>query len=489
MTRTLTPRFSPSSVALCLLALLVLGYCCVRAVYVPFTHDESYSYLHWAQQPLLAIVTYEHGALANNHLVNTLAMKVMGMLSDAPLALRTPVLIACAFWLWGAARVSRLLAGDGLAPFAFALLVCNPFVLDYFAVARGYGFAMAFLVWAIDSALRFIDDDMRQSRALKLALLTVGAVVSCFPFLIAAASLLAALCLALACRIRRRELDRRQVAAALLPSIFVFAASALVSAPILLRLATQGEFHFGSDAGFWKGTVGSIVRNSYYDPSSSDMSGVGIVLAAVGLALAVAAFALHARRPEHGGRATRVLLLALLPLIAGLASTLQSVLLGTPYLYERTAIFFLPMFTLLLIASLASLPSRFAAIAGKALLGASAVLLVIHLGRRAQWESMICGLWEADVPAMLQALDKERDGKNGVRLGIDWSYEPSINYYRQRLGHDWLLPVTRDGMRGQAYDFYYHGSTLSQPKRPSRPTVEIRRFAVSDTLLLRAKSP
>src|SRR5437879_11613146 len=40
------------------------------------------------------------------------------------------------------------------------------------------------------------------------------------------------------------------------------------------------------------------------------------------------------------------------------------------------------------------------------------------------------------------------------RLGIDWLFEPSINYYLRRNGWTSIAPVTRDGPRGP-YDAYY----------------------------------
>jgi len=41
-----------------------------------------------------------------------------------------------------------------------------------------------------------------------------------------------------------------------------------------------------------------------------------------------------------------------------------------------------------------------------------------------------------------------------VRLGINWLFEPTVNFYRETLQLDWLLPVDRRGFTAED-DYIY----------------------------------
>ena len=42
-----------------------------------------------------------------------------------------------------------------------------------------------------------------------------------------------------------------------------------------------------------------------------------------------------------------------------------------------------------------------------------------------------------------------------LRLGAEWIYQPTVNYYLSRHGIDWLEPMTRREFEG-SYDFYFY---------------------------------
>jgi hypothetical protein len=48
----------------------------------------------------------------------------------------------------------------------------------------------------------------------------------------------------------------------------------------------------------------------------------------------------------------------------------------------------------------------------------------------------------------------EEHGSPTIRLGIDWWFAPTINFYRVTQDLIWLEPVTRKGLEGE-YDYYY----------------------------------
>ena len=461
-------------------ALLVFGYSCARAAELAFTHDESYSYLHWSRQPLVDILLYEHGADANNHLLNTLALKVVAKFGDSPFVLRLPILLMHAAWLWGAARVTRLMTTEATWPFAFALLVCNPFVLDYFAVARGYGYGLAFMIWGLNAALRVCADARgERRRALAFGLCMVGASVSCFVFALVACASLAALIIVESLKagsLRQALVDQRPVFAA-------YGAFAVLCTPMVIKVA-RDESNFGTTLGFWSGTVASLVERSLYGLVQGDTTLAGVLLAAFGLLLALIALITKNRGARAPKARRRLAFLLLLIVFAGFGAGLQSLVTGTLALFERTAIFFLPLYALVLVATLADFGAGRLRSIARTVLCVFGIGLGVHLASSAQLRTMASGEWESEVPAMLDRLDQARDpSQEHVRLAIEQIFEPNVNYYREQRGYRWLAKVTRDGLRGGDFDFYYFTSVLEKDERPDVRTDVLARFAQSRTEL------
>jgi hypothetical protein len=131
-------------VGLTTVALLTMwSYVIVRATRVSFTNDEAISYgiIHGAR-------TFVE--TANNQWLNTQLMRVSQyMFGQSELALRFPNVAA--FGLYGAASVVLLSRVRRLEARAvgFALLLVNPFLIEFFALARGYGLSLAFTATAV----------------------------------------------------------------------------------------------------------------------------------------------------------------------------------------------------------------------------------------------------------------------------------------------------------------------------------------------------
>jgi hypothetical protein len=85
----------------------------------------------------------------------------------------------------------------------------------------------------------------------------------------------------------------------------------------------------------------------------------------------------------------------------------------------------------------------------------------------------------------LQTIEKLNMKKGSKTLGISWTLEPSVNYYRETKSLYWLKPVNRDGISG-AYDYYLFfdedSNQLNQQK-----TIKIKRFARNKLNLRQSK--
>jgi len=131
-----------------LLGTLVFIYASYRSVILDFTHDESSTFLKSVQLSVWEIISYQNAGDANNHILNTLLMKLSNAIfGPQEWALRLPNILAHGlFVLFSYFIVQRTLSKSFVALLTFALINLNPYLLDFFSVARGYGLGMGLMM-------------------------------------------------------------------------------------------------------------------------------------------------------------------------------------------------------------------------------------------------------------------------------------------------------------------------------------------------------
>jgi hypothetical protein len=155
-----------------------------RAATQSFVIDEGYSYqLYVGHQPFSLFRYYD----ANLHVLHTLlcwvSVRLFGL---SELTFRLPSLLGCAVYFGGVLRLSGLLFPDGWRRLVVVIvLTANPLIQDHMSVGRGYGLALAFLVWAFCEAIS------ATPRLPWLAVLLALSIASNFTFLFPAVALLA----------------------------------------------------------------------------------------------------------------------------------------------------------------------------------------------------------------------------------------------------------------------------------------------------------
>ena len=108
-------------------------YIIARSFMVPITHDEAYSYLLVKTNYIVAMA-----GTANTHWINSLGMKLGSLLlGDDPWQLRLFSMMAWLLYGFSAIRISEKLKNKLLGFALFTCLVANPFLLDFFSLARG----------------------------------------------------------------------------------------------------------------------------------------------------------------------------------------------------------------------------------------------------------------------------------------------------------------------------------------------------------------
>lgn len=397
-----------------------------RAATYPFTHDESLSYGIFTSQP-------QWGPGPNNHLLNTLLMRgCAALFGTSELSLRLPNVLALLVYLAFVLLLLERFAHPLTRLAGFVLLALNPFVLDFFAVARGYGLAMAFLMGALYCFARGHDGSPRW---LYFAL-AAGAVsvTASYAFVNAFVPLAAAVLWLLV----RRRLIRQGILATAATGLFLL----LVGLEVL-RFGQNGLLFFGGHSGFIADTLLSLVQCTLYGPMRGDTALVAIVLAAFSGLLALAM--VQARR----GASFFSLLLVVLSIAVALP-VVENALLGTPFPVERAALYYVPLFAVTLLSALR----------GQAAVVLSAAIVLAggwNFARTFDVHTNFTWPYDAHNREVLEIVDRDRAGRP-VQLGNSWMLEPSLNHYRFTRHYTWLAPLTREPISGSedyAYGFVH----------------------------------
>ena len=174
-----------------------------RAIRVPLTYDEAAAFLRYIAADPLSLFDF---SVATNHLLNTLLTKLFSTLAGtSEVVLRMPSLIGYGLYLYFSLLILRRLTYRAIAIAAFLLLNVNPYLLDYFALSRGYGLSLGLLSGAIFFLLELVGDpepglppNRHLPRALALATAAVMANFSLLNVYLAIAGIgLLAACVAL----------------------------------------------------------------------------------------------------------------------------------------------------------------------------------------------------------------------------------------------------------------------------------------------------
>jgi hypothetical protein len=143
--RSLTRPPQLSLLLYVLVTLVLWGFVWVHAFGMDMTHDEAYSFRLIKTNYFIALF-----GTANNHWLNSFFMEIFNdLFGDAPGWVRLHSVLAFPFFAWALYRLGSLIKVRGAAVVFWALVLFNPYVLDFFSLARGYGLAMTFQAWGL----------------------------------------------------------------------------------------------------------------------------------------------------------------------------------------------------------------------------------------------------------------------------------------------------------------------------------------------------
>lgn len=437
------------------ISLVVLGLAVHRATVTSFSHDESYTYLHYPEASFTDIVLHKH-AYTNNHLLNTLGMKYAWQwFGDSELSLRLPNLAALALWLVYAIRILRPL-WPPLAIGGLLLLCANPYLIELFTLARGYGLSFGFFLMAQYHLARALTGPGMKHLGL-FHIASVLAALSNFTLLTAyvAGLLLYYLAPLFMGHGEHGPRSRRS---------HVQGLAMLVAAFLVLRTPVQqvmanNAFDFGGKGGLFADTVGTWAR--------SFLPGIGVgaglmlgmqVLISLVVAVPVVILVRQALLRNTDFLRAHVVMLVLSTVLLGtcIGAELQHWLFGVDRMAGRFAMFLVPSLVLLM-PLLLSLPGS---TAGKwcaaGVLASCAAWCALRFPDHFGPDHSVEWAYDLRTKEAMEVLvsDHRARGKPGeiVHIGNTWLFEPTINYYTRSRDLVWLAGAHRNGF--EASDDY-----------------------------------
>jgi hypothetical protein len=462
-----------------LLSALLFIYIVLRAWLVPITIDEVITYREFVQDSWWHIITYYHCS-ANNHLLNTLLMKVFAIAGNSPFVLRLPNVLLFVLYLFYSWRLSALIPGKLQQICAFLLLNVNPFMLDFFALARGYGMALSLMMaslYHVMAAYRQKGNIARDiNRVLLFGVLAMLANFSMLNYFL----LLSALLLAIAVLKGNGSYGIKYISG-LAPHVAILAYISF----IIFRLQKSGALYYGGTRGFFDDTLASLIRYGSYSlaHTAEEVRSVQyFVIAIICIAFAAAVW-LVIKRQLH----RYAFLWMPLYFITGLfaAIELQHILFNSPFAIQRTGIYFIPLFALLLIGMAQTMPGRIENIffIAFAALGLAVLFRSINTSYTMAWKE------DASAPVVLTDLHKAYNSiKHPLQLQVFWIEYPALAYNEYRNKTDTWLACTGQIVKDTSdidhgADFYYVPESVL-PKLNWPVAIE-KSYASSGMLLLR----
>ncbi len=441
------------TIVMALMGLTILAASIYRAAAASFTHDEAFSYNHYITLSYVEILSHTH-AFTNNHLLNTLGMKLCDQLfGSSEIALRLPNLLALALFLYYAARLLLKLP-PWIAIGGFVVLGTNSFMLELFTLARGYGISFGFMLMALFHLVRSVQKGRLRDIVL-FHLASVLATLGNFTLLNVHLAGLVTLYIVLIARVALGDVPRKYLVPVTITNAAMLAISTAVLWMPIRHTLEQNTLDFGGKSGFFSSTVSTWVMSLF--PTLHIVEPVMIGFYIMIVLITLCALGASIRRFIRGDVAfltqwTTLPVVAFVLTLTCLFMEIQHFLFGVDRLIGRFALFLLPLLVLLIVEILALQHARGWKKATSTGMALAALWSAISCSRSfgpyhsVEWQYDVR---TKDVVAAI-AMDMNASDHHGppVHVGVNWLFEPTMNFYRIQMGLEEIQPLDKNGETG-----------------------------------------
>jgi len=470
---------------------LIFSYIFTKASITSFTHDESFTYLHYPHTSFMELISFSDWFM-NNHIMNSISMKYSEQLfGNSELALRLPNLLSLLIFLFYGFKLFQR-KHPILLISVFILLSTNVMLIDLFGLARGYGLSCGFMVMSLYHFLTYLSS----SKKINLysfhfaALLAVLSHFTLLPFYVALLGIFSLLKLLHA---RFDSVESFHLLKDNKPHFFPLLINIIILYEPVRRALIYGQLNVGGKEGFFANTISDFVKiiMNGLPLSPFVITCLQIFFTLIVLIPFFISILKFVKNEESFFKEYKNLIVTnTLLLIILLILILNHHLLGADFPTDRFIISLFPLFIIqfgffLDFLSTGSL-SRVTIIVCCifSLMGATSFIAKTDHYTYSPWE------YDAETKNMIHFLTAYRkinsDTSKNVKIGINWLFEPTINFYRKTEKIDWLLPVDRNGL-SEDDDYVYTFKQSILMLDTSKYDI-IKNFKKTKTVLIKVKT-
>jgi len=457
-----------------LFILIAFSYTCIRAYVLSLTHDEAITFLNHVRGSLFDIFAYRRPLMSNNHLLNTILVKIFSNLfGTSEFVIRIPALIGHGLYLIGVYKILNLFLRGRFLLLGTCLLICHPLMLDLFSCARGFSLGLGFLILGLYYFFKGIKGSefgqhMKDNvfAAIMFALSTLSHLAFLNVFLSVMVVFVLSELIALfkkgpSINLVSKQNTYKKVFFTVVPSsLFLLM---IYTYPVVKMMRAGSEFTYGGTNGFWQDTITSLIGVTLYKPFLN----ANIILFAKLLIIALLFFSFlislydWLTKREFELTTKYLVSLILMLLICSFSVILQHFIFGIKYPIDRYAIYLIPIFFLLILVcwqDIRFIRSKLIRIPINSLFYLIITILLINSINRINFTHFYQWKYDASTKNVINSIIEINRGEkledNSIGLGIDWVFEPSVNFYRTKYGLTWIRKANRDGPDG-IFDYYY----------------------------------
>jgi hypothetical protein len=330
-----------------LVGLLLTTYLVLRAIYTPMLHDEIATFFYFIQ-PNDFLPPNAHWD-ANNHVLNSflgnLSFQIFG---DAPWALRLPNVLLYPIYILFSWKIVSHIPSKLIKWCLFLALISSTYLFEYFALSRGYGMSMGFLIMGLYLFTANLERQSYWAYVLSLFVIFIGVSANLtliYIFLMLFGLALINLWLAAAKNISIKIIR--------VSSFFLY--GAILSFPAVyfsLELKSRGALYYGGNS-FVHFTLKPLTRLIF----ANDSWMTTLLIVVVFLVMCFCLIGLILKRLNNKFLTNNLYVLLLAGSVA--AIFINHYILGVNFPEDRTAMFLIPLFFLSFGNFLSQIRNRF----------------------------------------------------------------------------------------------------------------------------------
>jgi hypothetical protein len=312
-----------------LISILVFIFLLFRAIYLPLVHDEIATFFYYIQP-------FEYNPLtganpdANNHILNSILGAIShNLFGYSALSIRLPNLLSFFFYTFFVYKIGSKFKNEIVTWAYYIPMLCAIYFVQFFALSRGYGMSMAFLMGAIYYTLSLYEKPKFNTVLFNsfYLIITLFANMALLPLVL----LLFLIQILLIWK--KLALNYKLVSLAMVSFGFV-----LLAIAISIKMKEEGSLYYGELDGYWEVTVKSQLLMLFENSGKILQIGLGVLLLGV---LALYGFLFSKERKEFIFKKENLFIILLVGVVMGTFTMAQ--ILKVNYPEDRVGLYLYPL--------------------------------------------------------------------------------------------------------------------------------------------------